>query len=206
MVPLDKQTETPFTFTSVEAFKVPVRFTNPPVPLFGSSAILPVVVPPIVKVLLRKLCREVFAASRTKPKLFVVAAKVATGVPTPIPLTANCALAVAFDPSKRSSLVLRCMIALLLSSVNGEPPLIIGRMPETLVPAKFNALAVTVPFDAWSTPLKPVKVIVPALTVRPLLAANVPVTLTNPPVPLLGSSAMFPVVAPPIVRVLLFKD
>ena len=52
MTPLDRQTDVPPTLRSVEAFKTPVTLTNPPVPLFGSSAILPVVGPPIVRVLL----------------------------------------------------------------------------------------------------------------------------------------------------------
>ena len=52
MLLLDRQTDVPPTLRSVEAFKTPVTLTNPPVPLFGSKAILPVVGPPIVNVLL----------------------------------------------------------------------------------------------------------------------------------------------------------
>ena len=55
LVPLERQTDTPLTLTSVEAFNVPVTLTNPPVPLFGNRAIFPVVLPPMVSVLFLKL-------------------------------------------------------------------------------------------------------------------------------------------------------
>ena len=65
-----------------------------------------------------------------KSALFaVVPAILAVGVPAPTLRKPNFAELVALAPSRRSSLVFRSMMALLLSSVNGEPPFNVGKMP-----------------------------------------------------------------------------
>jgi len=70
----------------------------------------------------------------------------AVGVPPATLRKPNFALPVAVEPSRRSSVVILCVIALFVSS-NGEPPLITGRMPFTSFgpPARLSALEVSTP-------------------------------------------------------------
>src|SRR5262245_29149724 len=112
----------------------------------------PVVAPPMVKVLFRKLWIDVPDALKTKPKLLLVADIVATGAPIPIPVTANVALVVATPPSNRSSLVLRCMIALLLNSVNGDPPFSVGKTPLTSLVRLIRPEVRTPEDELWRIP------------------------------------------------------
>ena len=88
--------------TSKVASGVPVN----PIPILlvpvGENRILPVVSPPIVKVLLSSDWILELAALNTSPLLLVVAERVATGVPVATPVIANCAEAVDVPPTAKS--------------------------------------------------------------------------------------------------------
>ena len=77
----------------------------------------------------------------------------AVGVPPATFTKANFALVVAVDPSRKSWVVIRSLIAPLFCS-NGEPPLATGRMPVTSeAPFKFTREVVSTPLvSVWTMP------------------------------------------------------
>src|SRR5579862_4277911 len=78
----------------------------------------------------------------------------AVGVPVPTLTKPNLAELVAVEPRSRSSLVFLSTMALLLFSVNGEPPLRTGRIPVTREAfPKFRADDERSPVASdWTTP------------------------------------------------------
>ena len=93
------------------------------------------------------------AALSDKPRLFVVADRVATGVPTAIPVTPNCAELVATPPSRKSWVVFLSVMAPFRTS-NGEPPFATGRIPVTSADARSTAEEVIRPFaPKWAIPV-----------------------------------------------------
>ena len=97
---------------SVEASKVippfapraPVTDSVPVTEVLSTREMFPVELPPRVRVLFLKLCIVELLASSTKP-LLVEPAMVATGLSSPIPVTANLADTVESPPMRRSRTV-----------------------------------------------------------------------------------------------------
>ena len=109
----------------------------------GARATLPVPAAPRVSVWPFVVLRIPVAVNESA--LLLAPEIEAVGVPAPTLRKPNFAELVALDPSKRSSLVFLSNMALLLSSANGEPPLIVGKMPVTSL-VRLIRLLVKVPF------------------------------------------------------------
>jgi hypothetical protein len=200
-----------FTWLSVfGAIKEPV------IPFNGDSVIFPVVFPPRVRVLLFNawIVPAPLSAKPVVPFPFCAEME-ATGDVVFTPVNANLADAVAFAPRSKSCVCNRSTIAP-FNWLNGDPPLATANTLLTLDALdRSSALALIVPPDAWTTPLNPVKVIVPLDTVKPLLAVNSPLDV-NVPAPVrfaplavnavvpFGANTIFPVPAAPRVNVWLF--
>jgi len=116
-----------FPLTSSDASGVPVKPIPTKLVPLGESVIVPVERLPRVSVWLPVVLKIPSAESNV---LFTPVARDSVGVPVLILRNPIFAEAVALLPSKRSSVESRSKIAP-LPSVNGEPPLVTGRIPLT---------------------------------------------------------------------------